>query len=112
MAKKRRVNKAAKIREYKEAHPNAMPKEIAAALGKQGIKVTSGAVSTTLSSAKRKQRGGRKLKRGAGRTAGDNGAVNAEAIKAAASLIKSTGSVEGAKKALSAVEAVAKALSD
>ena len=53
-AKKRTVNKSAAIREYKAAHPTAMPKQIAEALTDKGIKVSAAQVSTTLFYAKRR----------------------------------------------------------
>lgn len=57
MAKKKAkdINKSELIREYKEAHPDAKPKEIADALTKQtGITFTNGQVSTVLHTAKKK----------------------------------------------------------
>ena len=46
MAKKRKVNKTQAVRDYLKNHPNAMSGEIAAALTKQGIKITPGHVAT------------------------------------------------------------------
>ena len=40
MAKKQKVNKTQAVRDYLKAHPKAMSGEIAAALKKQGIKIT------------------------------------------------------------------------
>ena len=45
MAKKQAVNKTQAVRDYLEAHPGAMSKEIAAALTKQGIKINAGHVA-------------------------------------------------------------------
>jgi hypothetical protein len=45
MAKKPIVNKTQAVRDYLKAHPEAMSGEIAAALNKQGIKITPGHVS-------------------------------------------------------------------
>ena len=42
MAKKPRVNKTQAVRDYLKDHPGALSKEIAAALTKQGIKITTG----------------------------------------------------------------------
>jgi len=53
-------SKSAAIRDYKTAHTSAGPTEIAAALGKDGIKVTPAFVSTVLSNARRKGRKGRR----------------------------------------------------
>ena len=45
MAKQRRGEKTAAVSEYLDAHPGAGPKEIAAALAKQHIKITTAHVS-------------------------------------------------------------------
>ena len=45
MAKKQKVNKTQAVRDYLKAHPKAAPSEIAAALNKQGVKITAGHVS-------------------------------------------------------------------
>ena len=41
MAKKQKVNKTQAVRDYLKTHPKAMSGEIAAALNKQGIKITA-----------------------------------------------------------------------
>ena len=63
MAKKASTNGASKseaIRNYKSGHQEAGPTAIAAALSKEGTKVTPAFVSTVLSNAKRKGRKGRR----------------------------------------------------
>ena len=45
MAKKQKVNKTQAVRDYLKIHPKAMSGEIAAALTKQGIKITAGHVA-------------------------------------------------------------------
>jgi arginine repressor len=40
MAKKQKINKTQAVRDYLKVHPKAMSGEIAAALNKQGIKIT------------------------------------------------------------------------
>ena len=45
MAKKQKVNKTQAVRDYLKTHPKAMSGEIAAALTKQGIKITAGHVA-------------------------------------------------------------------
>jgi hypothetical protein len=69
MAKKAAAgpNKSKAIRDYKSSHSGAGPKDIAAALAEQGVKVTAGFVSTVLSNAKRR---GKKGRRKGGRPAG------------------------------------------
>ena len=46
MAKKRKVNKSQAVRDYVKANPKARNSEIAAALTKQGIKITPNYVAT------------------------------------------------------------------
>ena len=55
MAKKQKTNKTQAVREYLKTHPNVMPSEIAAALIKQGIKVTPGHVSNIKTALKKKR---------------------------------------------------------
>jgi hypothetical protein len=45
MAKKQQVNKTQTVRDYLKIHPKAMSGEIAAALTKQGVKITAGHVA-------------------------------------------------------------------
>ena len=45
MAKKQKVNKTQAVRDYLKIHPKAMSGEIAAALTKQGVKITAGHVA-------------------------------------------------------------------
>jgi hypothetical protein len=46
MAKKRKVNKTQVVRDYLKTHPKATSGEIAAALNKQGVKVTPNYAAT------------------------------------------------------------------
>ena len=46
MAKKPKISKTQAVRDYLKDHPGAMNVEIAAALNKQGIKITPGHVAT------------------------------------------------------------------
>jgi len=46
MARKQSINKIEAVRDYVNAHPAAIPSEIAAALNRQGIKITSVSVAT------------------------------------------------------------------
>jgi hypothetical protein len=55
MAKKQKVNKSQAVRDYLKAHPGAMSGEIAAALNKQGIKITAGHVANIKSQTKKKR---------------------------------------------------------
>jgi hypothetical protein len=56
MAKKQKVNKSQAVREYLKTHPKATSGEIAAALTKQGIKITPGHVANIKTKAKNKRR--------------------------------------------------------
>jgi len=46
MIKNQAINKSQAVRDYLKVHPGAGTREIAAALKKQGIKITSGYVAT------------------------------------------------------------------
>lgn len=50
----KKVNKSERIREMRKANPTMPPKEMAATLAKEGVKVTAAFVSTVLSGAKKK----------------------------------------------------------
>src|SRR4029450_8559244 len=56
-------SKSKAIRDYKAANADAGPKAIAEALGKDGMKVSAGFVSTVLSNARKKARKGRRGRR-------------------------------------------------
>jgi len=99
-------NKSELIRAYKAENPNAKPKEIVEALGKQGITVTPQTVSTVLTNAKKKGdavgNGGKQGKR-RGRKPNATANVAAdlgnalEAVIAAGRLLRAAGSAEQAK---------------
>jgi hypothetical protein len=55
MAKKQKVNKSQAVRDYLKKHPNAMSGEIAAALTKQGVRITSGYVANIKTGIKKKR---------------------------------------------------------
>jgi hypothetical protein len=56
MPKKQKVNKSQLMREYLKAHPQATNIEVAAALTKQGVKITPNYVATIKTKAKAKRR--------------------------------------------------------
>jgi hypothetical protein len=56
MAKKQKVNKSQAVRDYVEAHPEATSGEIAVALGKKGIKITTNYAANIKSQSKKKRR--------------------------------------------------------
>ncbi|MGB7325127.1 MAG: hypothetical protein WBD31_09665 [Rubripirellula sp.] len=61
MAKKKTggPNKSQAIRDYSKSNPTLKPKQIAEDLGKKGVAVSAGFVSTILSTSKRKKKAGR-----------------------------------------------------
>jgi hypothetical protein len=99
------VNKSQAIRDYKKEHPTAGPKEIAEALGQQGITTTAGFVSTILSNARRKAgKGKRKGTRRAAKAATssrDTGSL--ETLMQAKRLADKMGGVAEAQAALEAL---------
>ena len=95
------ASKSAAIRNYKTAHQGAGPTEIAAALGKDGMKVTPGFVSTVLSNDKRRGRKGRRkgARRGGRPAGGDPLQVLVDAKK----LAERMGGIDKARSALDAL---------
>ncbi len=106
MAKRKSVNKSQQIRNYLQKHPNASPKQVAAALKRFGV---SAAFVSTVKSQRASRSAGTKSRqpRQAGSTR--NGAT--EPVVAAAHLIKMCGGVEQAKRALHTASQVAGVLS-
>ena len=101
--KKKGVNKSQVIRGMLHQHPNASPLAISEALGKRGVKVTPGFVSTikSQSGAKKKRRRVKKRVGRAARPAGDT--VSVSALVQAKRLADQLGGVEKAQDALSAL---------
>jgi hypothetical protein len=95
-------SKSKTIRDYKEANPDAGPKAIAEALGKQGTKVTAGFVSTVLSNARRKARKGRRGRPRGGRPAVARRASFDQLVQAK-ELVVTMGGVDKARQALDAL---------
>jgi arginine repressor len=98
------INKAQKIRDVaKTMGKKVRPKDIIAVLAKEGIKVSSAQVSTTLRAAgfRRKRRG--KKAAAAAHPATAHG-LNLDALLAAKALIAKVGSVELAQEALAAMK--------
>jgi hypothetical protein len=100
MAKKK-VNKSQAIRDYAEAHPDAGPTEIAAALKKEKIQVTSALVSTVKTVAKKKKGRGRKKAASGAKPASDKIALSS--LIQAKKMAESLGGVEKAQTALAAL---------
>ncbi|MEM9365929.1 MAG: hypothetical protein AAGD07_08020 [Planctomycetota bacterium] len=122
MAKKKSsgVNKSVAIRTYKTENPDAKPKEIQAALAKDGINIATSFISTVLSQAGMTSRGG--TKRGRRKTARKPAKQAVTSAKRAASvgtgssevsldslirvkkIVEEMGSVENAQNALKALD--------
>jgi hypothetical protein len=111
MAKKAAAgpNKSEAIRDYKSSHASAGPKDIAAALNEQGVKVTAGFVSTVLSNAKRR---GRKGRRKGGRPKGSGAGVSrtGDALSKLVLAKKMSDQLGGVEKARAALDALARIL--
>ena len=104
---KRKINKSAKIREYKAANPAEGPTAISKALNAQGIKVTPQQVSTTLNNDKKKeatQPARRGPKPGAAVVAKSN--ISFEEVMKAKRLASELGGVANAKAALDALSKI------
>ena len=104
---KQRGEKTKAIREYRDSHPGAKPKEIAEQLNLTGLSITPGYVSTILSNDKRSGKVG---KRRRGRPRKDSVPVASKSVDKSASfenllavkkLIDKVGSVEAAQNAIS-----------
>ena len=93
------TSKSAAIRNYKTAHQSAGPTEIAAALTKEGTKVTPAFVSTVLSNARRKGKGRRRAIRQNTRSGGDP----IQSLVIAKKLADQMGGIDKARTALDAL---------
>ncbi len=102
MAKRGRggVNVSQLVRDYKSKHKRSKPKEIAAALNGEGVKISAQYVSTILSNARRKK--GRKVR---ATTASDNarGGIDVAKLVQAKKLVDQLGGVGPAKKMIDAL---------
>jgi hypothetical protein len=97
-------SKSELIRNYKKSHDDAGPTEIAAALSKEGTKVTPQFVSTVLSNDKRKS--GKRRRKGARRGPRPAG----DAIQTLVQAKKLADQMGGIEKARAAIEALSKIL--
>jgi arginine repressor len=99
------VNKAQKIRDVaKTMGKKVRPRDIIAVLAKEGIKVSSAQVSTTLRAAGfRRKRRGKKGAAAAAHPATGNG-LSLDALLAAKALIAKVGGIEAAQEALAAMK--------
>ena len=97
-------NKSEAIRNYKSSHSGAGPKDIAAGLAEQGIKVTPQFVSTVLSTAKRRKGKGRRGRAAAASSGAKPGRKDAlSQLVLAKKMSDQFGGVEKARAALDAL---------
>lgn len=122
MAKKKSsgVNKSVAIRAYKTDNPDAKPKEIQAALAKDGINIPTSFISTVLSQAGMTSRGGKKRGRKktarkptkraaapakrAASTSSSSSEVSLDSLIRVKKIVEEMGGVENAQNALKALD--------
>lgn len=110
MAKKD-LNKSQIVRDYLAAHPDAMPKEVMAALDVQGIKVSRVHVSTIKSKLKKAGGAGRKRRAAAttaaaaapAKSAKADGAITLQQIRTVARAVRTMGGYRRAAEVLDAI---------
>ena len=97
----KKVNKTREIMEYHYAHPEARPRNIVSALKRRGIDVSPQYVSTILFNHRKKLRAAEIVGDSAGSLHGEaSKGISAREIMLAKQLVKQTGSVNAAHKAL------------
>ena len=98
-AEARKVNKSKSILTYHKSHPDAKPREIVAALARRGIELNAQYVSTILFNHRR--RNGDNPRANREKTVALNAAnVSARELMLAKQLVKQSGSIQAARKAL------------
>jgi hypothetical protein len=98
MAKNSGVNKSQAVREYLKANRKAKNQEVADALAKKGITVTATYVANIMTTHNKRQQARSSIVA--------KGGVDIPEVKAALVLLKLTGSVEAAKKALAVAQEI------
>jgi hypothetical protein len=109
MAKKPAVSKTESVRDYIKAHPGVGNKEVAEALGKQGISITPNHIAN-IKSKMVAGKGKRRRRRTAAKAMSVKTGVGIAEIKAAFALLKQCGSIACAKEALAAAAEIQKIL--
>lgn len=106
----KKATKAAAVREFLKNNPESSNVQVRAALNSNGIEITPNYVSVIKGQDRdraERKRGGPKTRRA--RKAASTAGVGVHEIKLAASLIRSCGGAQEAKRALAAAEDVARA---
>ncbi len=98
MAKKNTVNKSQAVREYLKANRKAKNQEVVSALAAKGITVTANYVGNIRTAHNKRQRATRKVVA--------KGGIGIPEVKAALALLKVTGSVAAATKALAVAQEI------
>jgi hypothetical protein len=98
MAKNEKVNKTQAVREYLKANPKAKNRAVVDALGKKGIPLSTSYVGNIKATHNRRRRAARKVVATRG--------IGIPEVKAALSLLKATGSVAAATKALAVAQEI------
>ena len=113
MAKKQAVNKTQAVRDYLKAHRGAMSKEIAAALNKQGIKITPDHVANIKSQINKALKAKKAAKQQAAVEAAPTavvekpaGAVTIEQIKSMVQTLKTIGGADRLNELLGFIKEV------
>lgn len=106
-AKKPKVNKSKAVRDYLKDHPGTANKEVADALTKQGIEISSSYVANVKGNLTAKK-GKRKHRQTAATAMSVKSGVGIPEIKAAFALLKHCGSLALAKEALAAAAEIQK----
>ena len=101
MAKRGRkgTNVSQLVRDYKSQHKRSRPKDIAAALNEQGVKIKPQYVSTILSNARRRK--GRKVRAAA--SGNGQGGIDVAQLVNAKKLVSKLGGVDQARKIIDAL---------
>jgi hypothetical protein len=112
MAAREKVNKSQAVRDFIKDNPKAANKEVAESLTKSGVKVTANYVASVKGKGKSKKRGRRAKKEApvAAAVGGGNGQLGVSEIKLALSLLKATGGVKEARRAVDAAREIQKML--
>jgi hypothetical protein len=109
MAKKPEVNKSQTVRDYLRAHPSTANKEVAEAMTKQGIKISSNHVANIKSKMALAKGKGKRRRKAANAMSVKTG-IGVPELKAAFCLLKQCGGIDGAREALAAAREIQKIL--
>ncbi len=116
MAKKSKVNKSQVVRDYLAAHPDAMPKDVRAALAKEGIEVSRVLVSTVKNKVNRASNGNKAARKATKKKAvaveaapavvqkPTNGGITLEQVKMVAHMLNRLGGIQRLTEVLEVIK--------